>query len=130
VRLLLDTHVMLWWVTGDRRLTKTGRGVIGSEGNDVLVSAASFWEVAIKQSLGRIDVDLEELREALREDGFREMVIEIPHALQLSKLPNRHRDPFDRLLIAQSMVDGCRLMTADETVLAYADIPGFEPLRA
>jgi PIN domain nuclease of toxin-antitoxin system len=125
VRLLVDTHIALWWVTADRRLPQTSRELIASADNDLLVSAASFWEVAIKAGLGRIDVALDELRAALRQDGFEEVAIEVPHTLQLVLLPSHHRDPFDRLLIAQSIVEGCRFLTADPAILAYAGVPGF-----
>lgn len=130
MRLLLDTHIALWWVSADRRLSKSARELIASADTDVLVSAASFWEVAIKGSLGRIDVALGDLRNAFEKDGFHEIAIEVPHTLKLMDLPDHHRDPFDRMLIAQSIVEACRLITADEEILAYADVKGFDPVRA
>jgi len=75
-------------------------------------------------------VALEELRTAFQQDGFHEIAIEVPHALELLNLPDHHRDPFDRMLIAQSIVEECRLLTADEEILAYADVQGFDPLPA
>ena len=125
MRLLVDTLVALWWVTADRKLSKSAREILVSPDNDVLVSAASYWEVAIKTSLGRIDVALGELRNALQEDGFQELAIEVPHTIQLLSLPDHHRDPFDRLLIAQSIVEGSRHVTADQAIMAYDDVPGF-----
>ena len=125
MRLLVDTHVALWWVTADRKLSKSARELLASPDNDVLVSAASFWEVSIKKSLGRIEVALGELRAAHQQDGFQELATEVPHTIQLLALPEHHRDPFDRLLIAQSIVEGCRLVTADQAIMAYDDVSGF-----
>lgn len=130
MRLLLDTHILLWWVTGDRKLSKSLRQRIISAENDVSVSAATFWEIAIKTQLGRLDIDLEELREAVHADGFSELPVQIAHTLRLEALPDHHRDPFDRLLIAQSIVEGQRLVTTDEVILAYASVAGFDPIAA
>ena len=113
-------------MTGDRRLTRPLREAIGS--NDVAVSAASFWEIAIKKQLGRIRIDLVELQAAVSADGFEEIPIRIAHALRLESLPDHHRDPFDRLLIAQSMAEGRRLATRDAAVLAYTGVAGFDPM--
>jgi PIN domain nuclease of toxin-antitoxin system len=128
VKLLLDTHVLLWWVAGDRRLSKAIKAVVSSTGNDVAVSAATFWEVAIKSALGRIDVDLEELRVAALDDGFLELPVQIDHTLQLAGLPEHHRDPFDRLLVAQSIAENRRLVTTDQAILRYRGTAGFNPL--
>jgi PIN domain nuclease of toxin-antitoxin system len=130
VKLLLDTHILLWWVAGDRKLPRSLRDRITSAENDVFVSAATFWEIAIKMRLGRIDIDLEELRTAVNADGFRELPVQIAHTLRLQELPEHHRDPFDRLLIAQSIADGQRLVTRDESILAYTGVAGFDPLSA
>jgi len=130
VKLLLDTHILLWWVGGDRKLPKSLREIITSPENDVCVSAATFWEIAIKLRLGRIDIDLEELRAAVGADGFVELPVQIAHTLRLSALPEHHRDPFDRLLIAQAIAEGKRLVTSDESILAYAGVAGFDPLSA
>jgi PIN domain nuclease of toxin-antitoxin system len=130
MRLLLDTHILLWWAAGDRRLSKDMRAVIASPDSEIAISAATFWELAIKQQLRRIDIDLEELHKAVQADGFVEMPVEIAHTLQLRALPDLHRDPFDRLLIAQSIESGSRLVTRDEQILSYADVPGFDPLSA
>lgn len=130
MRLLLDTHILLWWVAGDRKLPRSLRDRITSAENDVSVSAATFWEIAIKMSLGRIDIDLEELRAAVNADGFTELPVQIAHTLRFQELPDHHRDPFDRLLIAQSIADGHRLVTRDESILAYTGVAGFDPLSA
>jgi PIN domain nuclease of toxin-antitoxin system len=130
VRLLLDTHILLWWVMADRRLAKAARALIASADNDVSVSAASFWEIAIKANLGRIDADIAEVQEAAAADGFEELPIRAAHTLPLALLPDHHQDPFDRLLIAQAIAEGRRLMTADAAILAYQGVAGFDPLKA
>lgn len=128
MRLLLDTHILIWWVTGSRKLSKSLHDRIRADENDVSVSAATFWEIAIKSRLGRIDIDLEDLRSAVRADGFTEIPVQIEHTLRLKMLPDHHRDPFDRLLIAQAIAEGHRLVTRDKAILAYVDVAGFESL--
>jgi len=130
VRLLLDTHVLLWWASADRRLTKVTRALIASDDNDVAVSAAAFWEVAIKARLGRIDVDVVALSDAAVADGFEIVPVRVDHTFPLASLPDRHGDPFDRLLIAQAIVETRRLVTADEAILTYQGIRGFDPIEA
>jgi len=129
VRLLLDTHVLLWWAAGDRRLAKPSRDLIASNESDVAISAASLWEIVIKKNLGRIAVDLAALRAAILADGFDELPVKFSHAVQLDTLPPRHNDPFDRLLIAQAIEDGRQLLTRDNVILKYSDVPGFAVIR-
>ena len=128
MRLLLDTHILLWWVMADRRLAKTLFSVLASPENDIAVSAATIWEIAIKRALGRIDIDLDELLSSMSADGFTELPLRFGHALKLESLPRHHDDPFDRILIAQSIAEGRRLVTKDDAILAYAGLPGFDPL--
>ena len=130
MRLLLDTHILLWWLSGDRRLSRAVRDALASEENDVAVSAATVWEIAIKKTLGRISVDLEELLSAISGDHFVELPVRFTHSHALESLPRRHDDPFDRLLIAQSIAEGRRLVTHDDLILRYAGVAGFDPLRA
>jgi len=130
VRLLLDTHIFLWWVTADRRLSQSTRALIASSDNEVSVSAASFWEIAIKANLGRIDAGIADLQAAAAADGFDELPVRAAHTVPLASLPGHHQDPFDRLLIAQSMAEGRRLVTADAAILSYQGIAGFDPLKA
>lgn len=130
MRLLLDTHILLWWVMADRRLSKALASVLASAENDIAVSAASIWEIAIKRSLRRIDVDLEELLASIIADGFSELPMRFAHSLRLQSLPHHHDDPFDRMLIAQSISEGRRLVTKDSRILAYAGMAGFDPLSA
>jgi len=128
MRLLLDTHILLWWVMGDRRLPKSVAATIGSVDSDVAVSAVSLWEIAIKRALGRIDVDLDELASTIANDGFSEMPLRFSHAARLESLPRHHDDPFDRMLIAQSIAEGRRLVTKDDAILRYRGLAGFDPL--
>jgi PIN domain nuclease of toxin-antitoxin system len=130
MRLLLDTHILLWWVMADRRLSKSLAAVIASQQNDIAVSAASIWEISFKRALGRIDVDLEELLSAMSADGFTELPLRFGHSLRLESLPRHHDDPFDRILIAQSIAEGRRLVTKDDAILGYAGLAGFDPLSA
>ncbi|HXI14557.1 MAG TPA: type II toxin-antitoxin system VapC family toxin [Thermoanaerobaculia bacterium] len=130
MKLLLDTHVLLWWVSGHRKLSGSLSKQIGAADNEISVSAATFWELAIKIRLGRIRIELDELRAAIKDDGFTELPVQIAHTLRLLSLPDFHRDPFDRLLIAQSISEGQRLVTGDEAILAYAGQAGFDPLIA
>ncbi len=130
MRLLLDTHILLWWVMADRRLPKSLAAAVASPENDIAVSAASIWEIAIKRALGRIDVDLDELLVSMTADGFTELPLRFGHSLRLESLPRRHDDPFDRILIAQSIAEGRRLVTKDDAILAYAGLAGFDPLSA
>jgi len=129
VRLLLDTHVLLWWAIADRRLTKNARAFITSPENEIAVSAVTFWEIAIKANLGRIDVDVAELHAAATADGFDAVPIRVEDTFLLAALPNHHRDPFDRLLIAHAISENRSLLTADQAILAYAGVRGFDPLK-
>jgi PIN domain nuclease of toxin-antitoxin system len=126
--LLLDTHVLLWWVTGDRRLTKPRRELIADPENQIAISAASFWEIAIKKNLGRIKIEIKELHAAIKEDALEEIPVRISQMLALEDLPPLHGDPFDRLLIAQSITEHRRLVTHDAGILVYSGVRGFDPL--
>ena len=130
MRLLLDTHILLWWLMGDRRLPKGLAKALASTENDVAVSAASVWEIVIKRMLGRIEVDLDELLSSIVADGFAELPVRFSHTLNVRSLPRHHDDPFDRILIAQAVSDGRRLVTTDQSILAYAGVAGFDPLSA
>jgi PIN domain nuclease of toxin-antitoxin system len=116
MRVLLDTHALLWWVFDDPRLTARAREVIGDVRNDVLVSAATGWEIAIKHRLGKLSGADELIRrfdELLAADGFLDLPIRRAHALRAGGLDHPHRDPFDRMLAAQSMLEGVPLVSAD-----------------
>jgi PIN domain nuclease of toxin-antitoxin system len=119
VRLLLDTHVLLWWLADDRRLSTDARATIGDANNQVFVSAASVWEIAIKEAVKRIDIDLDDLQNAILKSGFEPLPIALEHAIRAGRLPHFHRDPFDRMLVAQASVEELRLLTHDRIFQRY-----------
>ena len=120
MKLLLDTHLLLWAAAGSG-LSSAAAGMIDDPANELFFSAASIWEVAIKSALGRPDFDLDPgvFRRALLESGYEEMAITGAHAAAVATLPDLHKDPFDRILVAQAIVEGVPLLTADQAVLAY-----------
>ncbi len=121
MRLLLDTHLLLWAAGQPERLPAAARALIEDEQNELVFSAASLWEVAIKNGLGRDDfqADARLLRRGLLDNGYQELPISSEHAVAIDGLPPIHKDPFDRLLVAQSMVEGILLLTADPLVAQY-----------
>jgi len=118
---LLDTHVLLWSVASSRRLSKGARALIEDPGNEIFYSAASLWEIAIKAALRSSDfqVDLEALHTALPETGLTELPIRALHAVALLRLPEVHRDPFDRMLVAQAVTEPLVLLTNDQILARY-----------
>ncbi len=116
-RLLLDTHCFLWWKTDDVRLTEAARQAI-VDADLVFVSAASAWEVAIKARLGRIKLDAD-FASGVAESGFERLLIRFEHAEVTRALPDHHRDPFDRMLIAQARVEGLTLVTQNRQLEPY-----------
>jgi PIN domain nuclease of toxin-antitoxin system len=121
MRLLLDTHIFLWAVAGSPRLTPAARHIIQSA-EQVYVSAASLWEVAIKARLGKIDADPRALAAAIDGSGFVELPVSAAHAAGVAELELHHNDPFDHLLIAQALAEPLRLLTADRTLAQYSNI--------
>lgn len=119
MRLLLDTHAFLWW--RDDALSPRATEVIADPSNDVFVSAVSAWEIAIKRSIGRLKLD-GDVEAMLHEDNMRALNITIAHATLAGELPLHHRDPFDRLLVAQATIEQLVLITGDKAMHAY-DIP-------
>ena len=121
MRLLLDTHVFLWWLGDHPRLSKPARGRIAAT-PEVLVSAAAIWEIAIKLSTGRLRMaarDARRLSTLVTECGFSELPITGEHAAGVRALALHHGDPFDRLMIAQALIESATIMTADEAFSAY-----------
>ena len=118
MKLLLDTHIFLWAVAGDRRLKASARARLAAA-ESVYVSAASIWEIAIKARLGKIEGDAESLAAAIETSGFVELPITARHAAAVSALPLHHTDPFDRLLLAQAFSEPLHLLTADQALAAY-----------
>lgn len=121
MRLLLDTHVFLWSVAASPQLKPAVRRVI-EEADEVFVSAASIWEIAIKAALGKLQADASELAEAIAPSGFIELPVRAAHAAAVMRLPLHHNDPFDRLLIAQAMTEPLRLLTVDAVLSRYSDV--------
>ena len=119
--MLLDTHIFLWAVSGSRQLTPKIRAVIQAA-DEVLVSAASIWEIAIKARLGKLEGDPMAMAAAIEQSGFRELPVRAAHAAYVSSLPLHHTDPFDRLLIAQAMMEPLRLLTADKALTPYSEL--------
>lgn len=118
--LLLDTHAFLWWSTASRKLNVQARRAIAGA-DDVYVSAASAWEVAIKIALGRLVVEIA-FEEAVTANEFRQLPVVFRHAAVAGRLPAHHADPFDRMLIAQAQVEGFTVVTHDRLFEAY-DVP-------
>jgi PIN domain nuclease of toxin-antitoxin system len=124
VKLLLDTHALLWWLDGDDRLTpEATEAIAGAE--LVAVSAASAWEIGIKQALGKLDGPVD-LSAEMATNGFTGLPITVAHALAAGALPLHHADPFDRMLVAQSRLEGLTLVTRDDRLAVY----GIAHLRA
>ena len=122
MRLLLDTHIVLWSALEPERLSASARAAIEDPENDVLVSAVSAWEIAIKQSLGKLELDRAAehwLPEVLRKSGFEAIEVSLASALRVRALPWHHRDPFDRLLIAQAFEENLTLVTHDVQLAVY-----------
>ncbi len=121
MKLLLDTHVLLWAAGQPEKLTPAARQQLESPENELLFSAASLWEIAIKHGLGRDDFRVAPrlLRRGLLDNGYIELPITSAHAVALDSLPPIHKDPFDRMLVAQSITEGVTLLTADPLVAQY-----------
>ena len=121
MRLLLDTHIYLWAVSGSPQLKLATRQLLEAA-EQVFVSAASIWEVAIKARLGKIDADAQQLAAAIEASGFTELPVRAVHAATVAGLALHHADPFDRLLIAQALTEPLRLVTADAVMVRYSDL--------
>lgn len=121
MKLLLDTHLLLWAAGDPDRLSPAARTLIGAPENELFFSAASLWEIAIKHGLGRSDfqVNARVLRRGLLDNGYSELPIASEHAVAIDSLPSIHKDPFDRILIAQATVEGITLLTVDALVAQY-----------
>jgi PIN domain nuclease of toxin-antitoxin system len=118
VRVMLDTHALIWALEGSRRLSAVARRVIENARNEVLVSAVSAWEIAIKRSMGRLRAP-DDLIEAVDDVGFIRRPLGFAEALRLETLPHHHADPFDRMLIAHALEEGVPIVTRDEQIARY-----------
>ncbi|MBI2376195.1 MAG: type II toxin-antitoxin system VapC family toxin [Deltaproteobacteria bacterium] len=126
MKLLLDTHVFLWWRADSPKLKAKVRNAIAAGDNEVFISGAVAWEIVIKRALGRLEFD-GSVGAAATEEGFAPLPITLAHADEVARLPDLHRDPFDRLLIAQARREGLTLVSHDKNIQAYE---GFDRLLA
>jgi PIN domain nuclease of toxin-antitoxin system len=123
VRLLLDTHIWLWWVLEPGKISQKAHDVIADKQNQILFSAAGVWEIAIKYRLGKLKLPMPPsayVPTRLAAQRFELLPINAAHAAEVASLPDHHRDPFDRLLIAQAQIEGLTLLTADRAIKPYA----------
>ena len=119
---LLDTHALLWWLFDDPQLSATVREIVADPANDILVSAASAWEISTKHRLGKLpaaDKLVKDMSAWFRRAGFSELPVRIPHAQQAGSWPQPHRDPFDRMLAAQSALEDAPLLTRDDQLASF-----------
>ncbi len=119
MRLLLDTHVLLWWLADDPSLPRIMRNAIADPSVEALVSAVTAWEIAIKRALGRLDFPVDELDLILKDNGFKPLPITTAHAVAAGALPRHHADPFDRMLVAQAACESLTLASVDPMVARY-----------
>ncbi len=121
MKLVLDTHALLWWLSDDQRLGQQARALIADPDNDVLVSAASLWEIVVKVRIGKLDAAIDEIVEAIEQLGFSLIGIDPPHLEALAELPAHadHRDPFDHILIAQAITEGATFLSEDHNASRY-----------
>jgi PIN domain nuclease of toxin-antitoxin system len=123
VKVLLDTHAFLWWVADDPQLSTRARRIMGNSSNEVYFSAVSGWEIAIKVGLGRLRIGDESVEDFVAEhvavNGFQVLAIQLGHTLGTASLPDHHRDPFDRLLVAQAISEEMALISADRALAEY-----------
>lgn len=121
MKLLLDTHILLWAAGRPEKLSRKARRLLDDPDNTLIFSAVSLWEIVIKQGLGRddFDVNARQLRRGLLDNEYSELAVISAHALAIDDLPPLHKDPFDRMLLAQSRVEGFTLLTADAQILQY-----------
>jgi len=117
-KLLLDTHVLIWWLNGDDQLGEIAKEMIANPVNEVYVSAATTWEMSIKKQLGKLNAP-DDIEQVVAQSGFLPLSISMFHAQQAGMLPAHHKDPFDRMLIAQAQADGLVVVTKDEFFPQY-----------
>ena len=119
MRLLLDTHTLLWWFADDAQLGRGARDLIEDPGNDVVVSVASLWEIVVKIRVGKLAADIKDILATLEREGFAVLGISTPHLLTLAGLPMHHRDPFDHLLLAQAIAEDATFVSEDRNASRY-----------
>ncbi|MEZ5402747.1 MAG: type II toxin-antitoxin system VapC family toxin [Bryobacteraceae bacterium] len=121
MKILLDTHILLWWLLDDPKLTERARALVADRDNIVFLSAVTRWEIQIKKDLKKIEIPAD-FDDVVAEQGFEDLALNHEHLARLRDLPAAHRDPFDRMLIAQALAMGVRFLTADENCRAYGDV--------
>lgn len=121
MRILLDTHIYLWWLTDSPKLSTATKNTIETA-TEVYISSASIWEAGIKIAAGKLEAEIDDLIEGIQTSQFIELPITAQHAKQAAQLPDIHRDPFDRILVAQTLCEPLRLLTADEQVARYSEL--------
>ncbi len=118
-RVLLDTHVLLWWLSDDTCLSENAKKIISNPANEIYISAATVWEISIKRALGKLVAPLD-LDKIVEEEGFIPLPISLFHGEQAGLLPDFHKDPFDRMLIAQSQSEGLEIISSDKQIEKYS----------
>ena len=121
MKLLLDTHILLWWLDDDKKLSEYGRQLIQNPDNGVYVSHASLWEIQIKNLAGKLNANVETIIQQLPVNNFQQFPIHTNHILFLAKLPPHHQDPFDRMLVSQALSEPLHLITHDKNVSLYSE---------
>lgn len=121
MQILLDTHIFVWWLKDDHQLSKQARIAI-TDAEMVYVSSVSIWEAAIKIQLGKLDANIRELVDSIESEGFVELPLKSKQAAIVTKLPTIHRDPFDRMLVAQAISEPLRLLTSDKILKDYSEL--------
>ena len=119
MKLLLDTHALIWWLSDDDRIGPRARALIADPGNDILVSVVSLWEIVVKVRVGKLEADIREISGACDRSGFISLDVRPDHLRLLATLPMHHRDPFDHLLIAQAIAEDADLVTDDRHAGRY-----------
>ena len=119
MKLLLDTHALLWWLSDDPRLGSRARALIEDPSNDILASVVSLWEVVVKTRIGKMRADVKTVADAVQREGFVLLDISVAHLVALAALPVHHRDPFDHLLMAQAIAEEATFISGDQNVSSY-----------
>ncbi len=122
MRILLDTHALLWLITDDKRLSKTSRKIFLNTENCLYFSIVSLWEICIKKSLGKISLEnkwLDIIQNEMKANSIQWLLVEVSHCAKVTELPFHHRDPFDRMLIAQAMTEDLSILSRDNSFSAY-----------
>ena len=119
MRLLIDTHALLWWLTDNPRLSYAAEAAISNPDNEVFVSACIGYEIAYKQRLGRLPALPESLARRLEREGIETLPVSLEHAVAAAALPGPHRDPWDRIMMAQALAENCHMVTADKVFADY-----------